>query len=94
MRAVVRDRARNVGVAGARVQVHADEVVVDLLSRPFALDDLHAAVLGDEVGVDDRHVLFSDRTDEALDHGGLERRRVVVRDLAEVFDLDVAELTG
>src|SRR5581483_2131754 len=94
VRAIVRDGARDVRIPRARVDVHADQVGVDLLGGTLALGDAHAAVLGDEVRIHDRDVLVGDGRDKALDDGGLERGGVVGGDLAEVLDLDVAHLSG
>ena len=45
-----------------------------------------------EAGVDEGDVLFADGREQALDDGGLERRDVVLGELAQVLDLDALEL--
>src|SRR5439155_23121657 len=88
------DRRRHGGFAGGGIEVHADQVFVDAVVVAFALADPQAALLGDEIGVNQGDVLLADRGEEPFDHCRLERRHVEVSKLAQIFDLYAFELAG
>ena len=91
MRLVVDDAAGNRRRAAIRIEPHRQQVRV-IFRWALTLGYAQAALLGDDVGIDDRDVFFADGREQALDHRGLERSCVVVGDVAEVFDVNRLKL--